>query len=453
MDFLKRLFGDHDDLKKVTAETTRLQSDASDPTCSVWVSANAGTGKTHVLTMRVLRLLLAGTAPERILALTYTKAAAAEMSKRVFERLAAWVTMEDRALASALEELTGRAPSADEMRLARRLFAIAIETPGGLKVQTIHAFCERLLQRFSLEADVPPGFEILDDHEKAELLSEAMDEMLLAATAPENAKSPLAHAMACAVGYATERGFEELLGEALGHRDWLERAGGAARPDADLSVAEESYARALALPAGESHAAIEAAVEGLLTSQDLARIKSVLESGTKTDQSLASDALAVTRAAPGKMRFEAYCKLFLTQGGEPRKKLMTKALVDEYGALHEMFCRAQTAFVRIVERRCALQVYEASLALTRIAGFVMDRYRHLKAQRAALDFEDLVAKAAHLLERSDAVEWVLYKLDGGLDHILVDEAQDTAPLQWHVVRALAQEFFSGEGATQDKVRT
>jgi ATP-dependent helicase/nuclease subunit A len=453
MDFFTRLFGGENDLKKVTADTTRLQSDASDPTCSVWVSANAGTGKTHVLTMRVLRLLLAGTAPERILALTYTKAAAAEMSKRVFERLAGWVTKDERALSGALEELTGRAPNADEMRLARRLFAIAIETPGGLKVQTIHAFCERLLQRFSLEADVPPGFAILDDHEKAELLSEAMDEMLLAATDPDNAQSPLAQAMACAVGYATEKGFEDLLGEALGHRDWLDRAGGAARPDADLSEAEAAYARALGLPPGESHAAIEAATEALLTPQDLARIKSVLESGTKTDQDSAGKTDAVMRAALGKPRLEAYCALFLTQAGEPKKRLMTKGLVDAYGAVYEMFCQAQSAFVRIVERRSALQVYEASLALTRLAGFVMDRYRHLKAQRAALDFEDLVAKAAHLLERSDAVEWVLYKLDGGLDHILVDEAQDTAPLQWHVVRALAQEFFSGESATQDKVRT
>lgn len=453
MDFLSRLFGGDTDLKKVTAETTRLQSEASDPTASVWVSANAGTGKTHVLTMRVLRLLLAGTAPERILALTYTKAAAAEMSKRVFERLAEWVTMEERALSGALEELTGRAPSGDDMRLARRLFAIAIETPGGLKVQTIHAFCERLLQRFSLEADVPPGFEILDDHEKAELLSEAMDEMLLAATAPDNVRSPLAHALACAVGYATEKSFEELLGEALGHRDWLDLAGGAARPDADLSEAEGRYRGALGLAAGESHASIEAAIEGMISPQDLRRIISVLESGTKTDQDLAGHAQAALRAAPGTQRFEGYCTLFLTQSREPRQRLMTKALIAEHGALHDLFVRAQSAFVKVVERRSAVQVYEASLSLTRLAGFVMDRYRHLKAQRAALDFEDLVAKAAHLLERSDAVEWVLYKLDGGLDHILVDEAQDTAPLQWHVVRALAQEFFSGEGATQDKVRT
>src|SRR5882672_10333417 len=131
----------------VLDETRRNQSAAADPGSSAWVSANAGTGKTHVLTMRILRLLLAGTPPERILALTYTKAAAAEMSKRVFERLAEWVSADDAALKASLKELLGRSPSAEELQRARQLFAIAIETPGGLKVQTIHAFCERPLHR------------------------------------------------------------------------------------------------------------------------------------------------------------------------------------------------------------------------------------------------------------------------------------------------------------------
>ena len=164
------------------AETRRNQAAAADPSASAWVSANAGTGKTHVLTMRVLRLLLGGTPPERILALTYTKAAAAEMSKRVFARLAEWVTADEASLKRKLVELLDRAPTSAELQWARQLFAIAIETPGGLKVQTIHAFCERLLQRFPLEAGVPPGFVILDEHERDALLRQATDEMLAEAT-------------------------------------------------------------------------------------------------------------------------------------------------------------------------------------------------------------------------------------------------------------------------------
>src|SRR6185295_5509623 len=154
-------------------ETQRCQADAADPGASAWVSANAGTGKTHVLTMRVLRLLLGGTPPERILALTYTKAAAAEMSKRVFARLAEWVTADEASLERKLAALLDRPSTSSELQRARQLFAIAIETPGGLKVQTIHAFCERLLQRFPLEAGVPAGFAILDEHERAILLKQA----------------------------------------------------------------------------------------------------------------------------------------------------------------------------------------------------------------------------------------------------------------------------------------
>ena len=153
------------------ARSTRAQARAADPGASVWVSANAGTGKTHVLTMRVLRLLLAGTPPERILCLTYTKAAAAEMSKRVFDTLAE-LGDDARARSSPARsrELIGREPAAAEIARARTLFTRAIETPGGLKVQTIHAFCERLLQRFPLEAGVPPGFTILDERDARTLL-------------------------------------------------------------------------------------------------------------------------------------------------------------------------------------------------------------------------------------------------------------------------------------------
>src|SRR5215510_14666596 len=165
-------------LDAARAQTRRNQAATADPAVSAWVSANAGTGKTHVLTMRVLRLLLGGTPPERILALTYTKAAAAEMSKRVFARLAEWVTADDASLKDTLAQLLDRAPPPDEQHRARQLFAIAIETPGGLKVQTIHAFCERLLQRFPLEAGVPPGFAILDEHQRSALLRDAIDAML-----------------------------------------------------------------------------------------------------------------------------------------------------------------------------------------------------------------------------------------------------------------------------------
>jgi ATP-dependent helicase/nuclease subunit A len=135
----------------------RDQAVASDPDASVWVSAHAGSGKTHVLVNRVIRLMLAGVPPERILCLTYTRAAAAEMSRRLFDVLSSWIPLDDEALIERIHKISGYARFGGELKKARRLFARALETPGGLKIQTIHAFCERLLQRFPVEAGVVPG--------------------------------------------------------------------------------------------------------------------------------------------------------------------------------------------------------------------------------------------------------------------------------------------------------
>jgi ATP-dependent helicase/nuclease subunit A len=427
-------------------ETQRSQAAAADPATSAWVSANAGTGKTHVLTMRVLRLLLNGTLPERILALTYTKAAAAEMSKRVFARLAEWVTMPDAELKAKLAELLDRAPTGPEMQRARQLFAIAIETPGGLKVQTIHAFCERLLQRFPLEAGVPPGFAILDEHERNQLLAEAADEMLAEATAAPD--SPLAGALDTAVAYATDGNFDQLLLGVLREQDWLAAAVLLDDEDDDRFVeAEKIYRRAIGLGADVRMAELDEQLVALLSDAELRRLQGVLTSGSANDIKASERIAAVLRAGPAG-RIDALRGVFLTTGGEPRKNLLTQGLVAAHPGAHALLTRAQGAFLALDAERRKLALLDAAMALIRLGNAVLQRYGEAKARCAALDFDDLVARTASLLRSSAAVEWVLYKLDGGLDHILVDEAQDTSPVQWQVIRALAEEFFSGAGASE-----
>src|SRR5215218_2514893 len=161
--------------------TVRDQRRAADPRASAWVSANAGAGKTKVLSDRVLRLLLTGAPPGRILCLTFTKAAAANMAIRVFERLAQWVTLDEQSLGDELAGLEGSTPSPDHLRQARRLFARAVETPGGLKIETIHAFCERLLHLVPFEANVPARFSVLDEAQVGEQIAQATKEVLSAA--------------------------------------------------------------------------------------------------------------------------------------------------------------------------------------------------------------------------------------------------------------------------------
>ena len=246
------------DIEFVREKTRRAQADAADPGASAWVNANAGTGKTHVLTLRVLRLLLAGTPPERILCLTYTKAAAAEMSKRVFDKLSAWVTEPDATLVTGLTGLTGRPQRPSDISHARTLFTRAIETPGGLKVQTIHAFAERLLQRFPLEAGVPPGFTILDDEKGRELKARAIEATLTQATS--NPGSSLNAALNLVIRYATDSNFDDLLSKAIAERAWLAAASrlSLGKNDEDFAGAEAFLRTALGVRTNVSAAAIEA---------------------------------------------------------------------------------------------------------------------------------------------------------------------------------------------------
>ena len=324
----------------VLDETRRNQGAAADPGSSAWVSANAGTGKTHVLTMRVLRLLLADTSPERILALTYTKAAAAEMSKRVFDHLAGWVTAPDGKLEGKLKELLDRAPTWDEMQRARQLFAIAIETPGGLKVQTIHAFCERLLQRFPLEAGVAPGFAILDDQERNALLREAIDEVLTEATSKD--KSPIAKALQSAIGFATEGDFDILLGEALRERDWLTAAVRLDEDEAgDFAGAEAIYRVALGLDDSASLEDVAKQLDGLLSKAELTRARDVLNAGSATDVKIAAHLATALKAGGAARRIEALEDAFLTSQGEPRKSMMTKPLAAEHPDVEPLLARAR----------------------------------------------------------------------------------------------------------------
>ena len=423
------------------AETRRAQAAAADPAASAWVSANAGTGKTHVLTMRVLRLLLGGTAPERILALTYTKAAAAEMSKRVFARLAEWVTADDASLAARLRDLLDRAPSPVEMERARQLFALAIETPGGLKVQTIHAFCERLLQRFPLEAGVPPGFVILDDHARELLLKQATDEML-SETAGAGAGNSR-RALETAIAYAVNEGFDSILRQAL-----AELANSRPLDETILADHEARLRAEFGVRPGVTGEELVAELSQAFADDMLPALAAVLRGGSARDCERAENLQSAMMASSAPRRTQALSSFFLTESNKPRKDVVTKKIAEAHPDLHTTVQRAQDRFVALNTEHRALMVVEATMAIMRLACDVLGRFADAKARNAALDFEDLVGRAAGLLSSSQAVEWVLYKLDGGLDHVLVDEAQDTSPVQWNVIRALAEEFFAGHGARE-----
>ena len=433
-------------------KTRQAQRQAADPLASAWVAANAGTGKTHVLTSRVLRLLVAGTRPERILCLTYTKAAAAEMSQRVFDRLARWVVLPEADLAKELAELTGTPPSTEGIASARDLFSVAIETPGGLKVQTIHAFCERLLQRFPLEAGIPPKFTILDDETGRQLRAEAIDATLrMAARDPEG---HLAAALNTVIAWAVDDTFDALLADMLAKRDWIEAVGRLEHQgNVVRSGVEAVLRRMLGIDPRSTRDSIDYKLATVLSDADIDRSRTALMQGSTNDNKLADQLATARTASDRRFRIDALRKVFLVDKDQPRKSMVTKAVGKQFPEIEQLLDAARAAFHSAYHERTALVMLEANVALLLVAVEVMQRYTDLKQRRAALDFDDLIRRTAGLLSSSAQAQWVLYKLDGGLDHILVDEAQDTSPEQWKIVEALAAEFFSGEGAGDGKPRT
>lgn len=437
-----------DDPKGWIDWTTAQQALASDPDSSAWVSANAGSGKTHVLTQRVIRLLLSGARPSSILCLTYTKAAASEMSNRVFARLAEWATLSHEDLRRRIGEIEGRPPDLTTLTAARRLFAKALETPGGLKIQTIHAFCEALLHQFPLEANVAGHFSVLDDRTASALLADAR-RSLLTATAAENDMA-LASAFSDVLGLADEWGLDKLLNEIVSSRQAIRRfrQHAASRGGTDsllrrsLGVAadadEQSLAEAFWPLPGLSGPRLSAYI-------DLANTK-----GGVNAQAIAaqlSDAV-VTRDA--KARVGLILGAFLTSSGAPKadKTMVTAAMLKAAPDMIDAIGAARDHVLACRDRLRIYQMYRATTAALTLAERLDRDYEQLKKVRSQLDFEDLIARAAELLSKSDVGPWIHYKLDQGIDHILVDEAQDTSPIQWQVVRSLRDDFFSGRGARQ-----
>ncbi|WP_417688394.1 double-strand break repair helicase AddA [Roseibium sp.] len=425
-------------------EATRLRQDrASQPRASAWVSANAGSGKTFVLSRRVVRLLLDGTDPSRILCLTFTKAAAAEMATRVFRILGDWVTLSDERLAAELADIDGRKPDAARIRLARRLFAHALETPGGLKIQTIHAFCEALLHQFPLEANVAGHFTVLDDRIAGELMAEARASVLHEAEGDPD--SDFGHALAMLITLMPDASAEKALDELIQSRDafrrWVDDEGG-------LETALAHLAADLGVSAGEGLSGIEERFrsDSLIDENAAKSYAEALRSGTKTDIERADQLVAAYDRRDAQAFKEAWVPIFLTAKLEPRKSLATKKIAEAYPQVTEVLEAEQVRLLALLEERASVVTFEGTRALLRLAHAVIERYEAAKTRKGFLDFEDLVVRTANLLSRSDAAQWVQYKLDQGLDHILVDEAQDTSPRQWQVVRSLAEEFFSGEGA-------
>ncbi len=420
-------------------DASERQVQASNPADTVWLSANAGSGKTRVLTDRVARLLLRGVEPQHILCLTYTKAAATEMQNRLFRRLGEWAMKPDADLHRALADLgddTRHAPGA--LAKARQLFARAIETPGGLRIQTIHSFCATLLRRFPLEAGVSPQFTELDDR-AARLLRENIIEEMAEFRAPE--------IMAEVARAYTGEDFTALMEQVSSKRAGFS------------SPLTETQSRDLFnVPSMETTQTLLADVLLGYEPDLIANILPALQNGGPTDSKTAAKLAALDLIAPGPATLSALENALLYGGtakapygakiGALPTKPTQKLIGNHLPHLDALMLRVESAR----PRRIALQAAQKTAVLHRFAAAFLPLYDSAKSARGFLDFDDLITRAKALLTDPSVAAWVLFRLDGGIDHILVDEAQDTSPDQWRVIELLSAEFTAGQG-TRDETRT
>jgi ATP-dependent helicase/nuclease subunit A len=413
------------------------QRQASDPTASTWLHANAGSGKTKVLIDRVARLLLSGVEPQHILCLTYTKAAAAEMQNRLFDRLGKWAMKPDAALRDELlalgEDVT---PSTATLARARQLFARAIETPGGLRIQTIHSFCATVLRRFPLEAGVTPHFTELDDR-SAKMLRDDIAEQL--GGSPE---------MAALARAFTGDDFSKLLGHITAKRAEFGLPFDAAACKYTLGLGPKTTLLGVLETVFAADVAdwlpdmIATMGGGSINDVKVARILQAVDlvHPTISDLALLEDALLYgekAKAGP-----------YTAKIGKLATKETQNKLGNRLPDLDDLMRRVEGAR----QHRLQLEAFEKTQALHDYAHIFLPLYAAHKAARGWLDFDDLIIGARGLLTDTSVAQWVLYRLDGGIDHILVDEAQDTSPVQWQVIERLAAEFTTGQGA-RDVART
>lgn len=426
-----------------------VQRRAADPAASVWVSASAGSGKTKVLTDRVLALLVDGAPPEGLLCVTFTKAAAAEMSNRIHRRLSDWTQLSDRDLDKAIRDLDGGTVTDGKRARARQLFAKILDLPGGIRIRTIHGFCQSVLGRFPLEAEISPNFTALDEREAAEAMVLARDTVLTAA----RRAGPLADALEAVTTRVQEDEFARLMAGLSRERRAL---GAAVEALGGIDPAIDALYEILGAERGVEEADVIAEAchggpggpdeIGLRLAADAMR-----DNGSEPNKKKARAIHAWlagglgTRAA----RFDAYFGEFITQKGTPNTRMFVKKVAEVSPATPGVIELEQSRLLDVDARLRRQATAKASEGLLRLGEAILSAYALRKRATAVLDYDDLIQKTAELLT-ADRVPWVLFKLDGGLSHMLIDEAQDTSPDQRAIVDALVAEFFAGAGGHEDR---
>lgn len=427
------------------------QRQAANPDKSVWVEASAGTGKTKVLSDRVLRLLLKGVVPAKILCLTYTKAAAVEMNTRIAGRLSRWAVSSEEQLQKELENLLGRQLNENQAdqelkAIARKLFAILLDTPGGMKIQTIHSFCQEILKRFPLEAKISPYFEVMDERSAAEALNQVKNRLLQKIETEPDSRA--AQSLAYITQTVAEAVFPKIMNNITANRNKISRL--LSRFDS-LSELLQQTAHRLGLSETDSRESVIAAFAASVDYDELKVMMNALFAGSESDKQRAEILAQIIEQGVGTDNLLLFKNLFLTSG-RLRSRLATKEAVKVYPQIVDKMTDIGLSLQKLDNKLAAVGLLASTRAVLYLAEDLISGYNAYKRLHSKMDYEDLIVLTRHLLEDKTVADWVLFKLDGGIDNVLIDEAQDTSPDQWAIVKAVTQDFFDGASA-KNQLRT
>ena len=378
-----------------------LQNKASNPEISTWVSASAGTGKTKILTDRVLRLLLKGEVFDKILCLTFTNAAAGEMKERITAALDAWSKLNKNILAKELNKIIGREATTQEISLARSLYDSYLKAEDSINIQTIHSFCQKLLKKFPLEASVSPSFKIIDEIKVDYVLSQIKKHLM-----HQEDLAPITEYLS--INFH-ELIIDEILSEIIAYKTHFLKS----------KISLDNFKN-----------------ESIKLISDL-----------QNSNNSYYDSIKQNPVVQNIVGFNATTKdlkeFFLTEQSKKKKRIVTQKIAKAGSNLYSDLETIQDQVYTLDQKEKTEKLKNHSKLLSLLGSKIIKKYEDYKSTKALLDYDDLIIYSRRLLNDSAAKEWVLYKLDGGIDHLLVDEAQDTSNDQWSIIEALIAEFYSG----------
>lgn len=433
-------------------EVERQQNKASDPQYSIWTSASAGSGKTTVLVKRLLRMLLNNIEPSKILCITFTNTGAAEMKNRINEKLASWTVMDDGELKKEIIKLDEKDNIEQKLKTARTLFAKILDNSNDFKILTIHSFCQQIIKRFPLEANIVPNFQILDEISSLELLMQAEKELLKSNN--EEIKKSIQYIFT----YINEDQFIELLKQAINQKDNL------------LYIKSKFYTiqgiidELQKIFKIDNKKELENIEDEFYENTDFTIInQGIKDSLNNSDNKFNNKFIKIiTEYQKDKDLIYDYINCFLTTDGKITSRLLSKDMQKVFPELHDFILKEAERSYQTKEYINNLTNFEFTSAFLNITYYIFEIYSFLKKQKGCLDYSDLIFETNKLLSNSKFnnldgenafSSWINYKLDEGIDHILIDEAQDTSPLQWDIVRSITTEFFSGQGQKGELDRT